>query len=310
MSNTSCDPESSLSWNVADYDLARVAVISSIIVASMSPVTVTGNLLVVLAIWRNESLRSSTYFLVGALSLEYFVSGVLFQPSYSIKELAMALRPSLIKTSVFYYLHLTLGGLGIYTTALTTLTTTLMAIERCLYMTRRRWANSSRVFKLFLVILLLPIPLNVFRTLQILTGSHCLVSQMAIISLVTLCFVVTSLTYLQVYRSIRHHQQQIQASATSTCTPRGPFINMAKYKKSVFTILLILASFYLSYLPFIVNVFLLLFFGQSPRLIAAYKVSVVLMFTLSAITPILYCWRIRQIREGVRQLLYKLLCRD
>ena len=310
MSNTSCDPESSLSWDVADYDLARVAVISSIIVASMSPVTVTGNLLVVLAIWRNESLRSSTYFLVGALSLEYFVSGVLFQPSYSIKELAMALRPSLIKTSVFYYLHLTLGGLGIYTTALATLTTTLMAIERCLYMTRRRWANSSRVFKLFLVILLLPIPLNVFRTLQILTGSFCLVSQIAIMSLVILCFVVTSLTYLQVYRSIRHHQQQIQASVTSTRSPRGPFINMAKYKKSVFTILLILASFYLSYLPFILNVFLLLSFGQSPRLIAAYKVSVVLMFTLSAITPIIYCWRIRQIRGGVRQLLYKLLCRD
>ena len=78
MSNTSCDPESSLSWNIADYDLARVVVISSIIVASMSPVTVTGNLLVVLAIWRNQSLRSSTYFLVGALSLESFVSGGTF----------------------------------------------------------------------------------------------------------------------------------------------------------------------------------------------------------------------------------------
>ena len=79
MSNTSCDPESSLSqWNIADYHLVRVAVISSVIIASMSPVTVTGNLLVVLAIWRNESLRGSTYFLVGALSLEYFVLGVVF----------------------------------------------------------------------------------------------------------------------------------------------------------------------------------------------------------------------------------------
>ena len=101
MSNTSCDPESSLSWNIADYDLVIVAGISSVIIASMSPVTVTENLLVVLAIWRNESLRSSTYLLVGALSLEYFVSGVLFQPSYAIKELVMVLRPSLIKTSVF-----------------------------------------------------------------------------------------------------------------------------------------------------------------------------------------------------------------
>ena len=77
----------------------------------------------------------------------------------------MVLRPSLIKTSVFYYLHLILGGLGLYTTALTTLTTTLMAIERCLYMTRRRWANSSRVFKPSLVMLLLPIPLDFDRIL-------------------------------------------------------------------------------------------------------------------------------------------------
>ena len=178
-------------------------------------------------------------------------------------------------------------------------------------MTRRRWVNSSRVLKLFVASLFQPIPLVVFRTLYILTGTYCQVTNVAMIGLLMFCFFTTSLTYLQVYRVIRQHQQQVQASVTSQSCRRKPFINMTKYKTSVFTLLLILALFYLSYLPFGVIVILHLSRKTSSvALIAAFKVSVALMFASSALTPCLYCWRIREIRVGVRQLLCKVLCKD
>ena len=310
MNGTHCDSSLSLSWNTSHFNY-YVAFTTSVIIAAMSPLTVAGNLLVGLAIWRNESLKSPTFFLLGVLSLEYILSGLLFQPSYAATELGNLLTPSsLTEKSFLFYIHLIFGVFGSYITALTILTVTLMAIERWVYMTRQRWMNSNRAWKLFVTLLFLPIPLIVFRTLHILTGAYCYVVHTVGVCILTFCFLTTSLTYLQVFRAIRRHQHQVQASVTSQSSTRQPFVNMTKYKKSVFTILLILALFYLCYLPFALNVILLVFWGISLELIAAFRVSFMLIFVSSMLNPCLYYWRIKQIRHGVKQLLKKMLCKD
>ena len=56
------------------------------------------------------------------------------------------------------------------------------------------------------------------------------------IAVVLLCFFNTSFSYFHVLRVIRRHQQQVQANAPSGNFGQ-PAINLAKYKKSVFTIL-------------------------------------------------------------------------
>jgi len=50
------------------------------------------------------------------------------------------------------------------------------------------------------------------------------------------------LSYFKVYKSIRNRQQQIQASQSCQSTAQ-PTFNLAKYKKSVYTIVYILAIF-------------------------------------------------------------------
>ena len=300
----------SLFWNTSHFNY-YVAFTSSVIIAAMSPVTVAGNLLVGLAVWRNESLRSPTFFLPGVLSSEYFFVGLMVQPWYVAKELIIVLKQSsMIETSAGFYMDLIFGGFGTYTTAITVLTITLMAMERWLYMTRRRWMNSNRVWKFFVVLLFLPIPLTVFRTLFVLTGTYCRLAYQVIICLLMFCFLTKSFTYLKVFHIIRRHQQRVQAHVASQSSARQPFVNMTKYKKSVFTILLILALFYLCHLPFVLNVIALIFLGKSPELGAAFKVSGMLIFVSPMLNPCLYCWRIREIRDGVRQLLSKVICKD
>ena len=176
-------------------------------------------------------------------------------------------------------------------------------------MTRRSWMDSGRVGRLFVLILFLPIPLIVYRTLHILTGTYCQITNTVIICLLVFCFLTTTLTYLQVFRIIRRHQQQVQANGTLQSV-RQPSINMAKYKKSVVTVLLILALFYLCYLPFVLNVILLTLWEKSLELITAFKVSTLLTFVSAMLNPCLYCWRIREIRDGVRQLSRKIFCKN
>ena len=52
----------------------------------------------------------------------------------------------------------------------------------------------------------------------------------------TLCFLITGFSYFKVFRIIRHHQSQIQTNRN--------VIDIEKYKKSVFTILYILAGYF------------------------------------------------------------------
>ena len=146
MNNTHCDTRVALFWNTSANYYSFVTFTTSVVIAAMSPVTMTGNLLVALAIRRNESHRSPSYRLLGVLSLEYFILGLIFQPLYAAKEIVSVLRQSfLTKKSFVFYNHLIFGGFGTYIIAVTILTITYMAIERWLYMTRRSWMDSGRV---------------------------------------------------------------------------------------------------------------------------------------------------------------------
>ena len=291
---------------------------SAVITAITFPLTVLGNALVLLAIWRNRSMRSPSFFLLGMLSFEYFLCGLIIQPFYAAKELGVVLKsqkqevvvPSSDRSAAALYVNLIAGGFGTILMAITISTVTLMALERWMHMTQRRWGNLSRIYKLFVALLSLPILLGVFRSLELITpGSFCTAVNTLVICQFSFCFTTTTITYIKVLFKIRRHKRQIQANFSSQNAPRFSCVNVAKYKKSVLTIFYHLTLFYLCYFPFVVSVILSLSFEDSLGLRAAVKISLMLLFVSSMLNPCLNCWRIREIRNGARMALKKLICR-
>ena len=117
-----------------------------------------------------------------------------------------------------------------------------------------------------------------------------------------LCFLITVFAYFKVYRIIRRHQNQVQNYEN--------VIDIEKYKKSVFTILYILVIYLLSYVPFVccivvVNVVDL---GSESRN-AAVDACTVIVFSSLFSNPLLYCWRIKEIRHSVKAIVMKLRCK-
>ena len=92
-----------------------------------------------------------------------------------------------------------------------------------------------------------------------------------------LCFVTTSFAYFKVYQLIRHHQRQVQEHDRSHNFGR-PAIDLAKYKKSVLSILFILMLFSVCFLPFLVSSGMLLSLGESPELSVAFGGSMLFLF--------------------------------
>jgi len=127
--------------------------------------------------------------------------------------------------------------------------------------------------------------------------------RVAIIATIITCYLTTSFAYFKVYRIIRQHQQQVQANVASHKYAQQA-INLAKYKKSVTTMLTVLALLSFCFIPFVVSSGIIVSLGQQTiETYVAGSVSVVLLFLSSSLNPGLYLWKMDDIRRGVTQLL-------
>jgi len=169
-------------------------------------------------------------------------------------------------------------------------------------MYRRSLVTAHRCYLTVAIVLIVPIPLVAARLFSDVKGeifSRNVYTTM--LALMLICFVITSFAYFKVYQIIRHHQLRVQDHNTSQNFGQ-PAIDLAKYRKSVVSILYILLLFYLSFLPFIVSSVIFLFLGESSELAVTFGVSMLLLFLSSALNPGLYLWRMNDIRNGVKQL--------
>ncbi len=275
----------------------QVTVTSCVVASLLAPMAVVGNALIMAAIWRNPSLRTPSYVLLAGLAFTDFCTGLLSQPFYVMYRLAdltgdvkMCCIAGVVTESV-----------ALYFSSLTFVVLTMVAVERWLHMSRRPFLTVRRVVILYItfaVFLVFSVGARIYwdgrrEILNVLMALY--LSEGAV------CIVFMAFSYFKVFRIIRHHQCQVLTN--------GNAINMEKYKKSIFTILYILAVFVFSYIPYIccMIVFLILQdYGESS--IAAFNACVVVVFSSSVVNPLLYYWRITEVRDSVRPMVRKLFC--
>ena len=281
-----------------------VTLSTSVIIAVLSPVAVVGNALILATIWKRTFVRTSFHILLSGLALTDLFTGLVAQPFYAAAFIANSMAahdtPMLVTTI------LTIGeSTSTFFISITILTITVMSIERWLYMARRSFITPRRRYFTVILLLLLPIPAVVVRVLaNHKDPAYYFIYTITTITQLSCCYVITSISYFKVYRIIRCHQHRIQASGVSQNSDPESAIDLSKYKKSVGTMLYILLIFCLCFVPYIVAT-PLKFTPASKNLEAfvAERVSVVLIYLSSSLNPGLYLWRMRDIRNGLKQLL-------
>ena len=282
---------STMSTVASAKETNSILVVSHVIIVLFSPMAVVGNAVVLMAIWKNSFLRTSFHILLSVLAFTDLCTGM----------------ATLLMSIPYLLLHAfeTVSQLGIfieaYLVSLTILVITLMSIERWLHMTHRSLLTSRREYLTAVISLLVPIPLVTLQVFNFIEER--LIQEANAISGVYMlsCYLATSVAYFKVFRIIRQHQQQIHGNQSRQNFGR-PAIDLAKYKKSIFSILYILALFSLCILPFIVSLFLLVLLGEVSGMWAPYHVSLVLLFSASCLNPGLYIWRMKDVRDGVKKL--------
>ena len=74
-------------WNHHSSDFRAVALSTSIIAAILSPVTVAGNALIKIAVWRNHPLKTPSYLLLFGLAFTDLCTGLVTHPVHVAVEL-------------------------------------------------------------------------------------------------------------------------------------------------------------------------------------------------------------------------------
>ena len=279
---------------------------AAVVIALLSAPAVVGNALILATIWRRTFLRTSFHSLLSGLAVNDFLTGLISQPLYALFHLIHRKNATAVQdnSEVVNVIGIIAGFSTYLFVNITVDTMTVMSVERWLHMSRRSLTTSHRRYYAAIVILLFSIPPLVVYSLALKDPAFWNTLSKVKIANFSFFYLTISFAYSKVYQIIRRHQLQIQANGTSQNFGQ-PAIDLAKYKKSVETMLYIFLLFSMCFLPFAMSSAVALI-STAEVTKNAMSLSLVFVFLSSSLNPGLYIWRMRDIRRGLKQLLASL----
>ena len=115
------------------------------------------------------------------------------------------------------------------------------------------------------------------------------------------CLSISLVSYTKIFRTLSHHQAQVQDHVQQQ--PNQPnALNMARYRKAVYSALWVKLAFVICYVPFtIVETVNALSKTYSSHLVINWGIALSFLYCNSTLNPFIYYWRIREVRRAVKQ---------
>lgn len=255
---------------------------------------IVGNVLVVIAIWRTQLKRSPSNILLSTLAFADLQVGLTVQTSFVCFKMAEIFRAD--KLSCYARFVNIVFGYSI--TAVSLLTLTAIAIERFLALhlhlrykeviTKRRILTAACCFWVMglAATSLHFIYWSVFGAIVIITE---LVS-----------ILVTSVAYLKIYKIVRRHAREIESQRRVSVDPNTQIgLNMKKYQRSTFTMVIVLMLSFVCYVPYSGVMVAKLKYGFTANVKIAIDIFSTLVCINSSLNPLIYCWRMKEVRQAV-----------
>ena len=126
--------------------------------------------------------------------------------------------------------------------------------------------------------------------------------------IISSCLIISIASYAKIFLALRRHQAQIQDHIQQK--PGQPnALNMAQYRNAVYSALLVQLVLLACYVPVSV-VAIVMAHSQAnlSHLVVALGISGTLVNLNSTLNPFLYCWKISEMRQALKQTIRQALC--
>ena len=278
--------------NSEDDFIANITV--CILNVMFSLMTVSGNCVILPAIRKTRELHSPCFVLLCCLAFSDLIVGLICQPffvAYVIAELV----ESFSAYCTLRIIHVIASWI---TSGVSYLTLAAVSIDRLLALTLHLQYNMIvTVPRVFITVCILWTTCITGVVLRFWLRNWITYAP----SVFLLTFVVTAFSTSKIFQMVRRHQRQIVDQNAAGL--RANAVNMLKCRKSAVTVLYFYALLLIFYLPFCVITLVETFMGYNRAVKIAYIYVTTAVFINSCLNPLVYCWRIREIRQAVRNLL-------
>ena len=280
-------------------DIFITNIIICILNCVLSLATCFGNFLVLFTIRKTQDLHLPSFVLLGCLAASDAIVGLICQPLFVAFKIA-ELKESL---TAFCTLKMLQSLSGWLTTGATLAVLTAVSVDRLLALTLHLRYNAivtvPRVFQSILAFWILWLVANVIRFWM--TKEWYLIPIVAVF----ITFFIITFSTIRIFQIVRRHLRQITGQTLAAGPPQANTVNVLKCRKSAVTVLYIYGLVCIFYLPFLIVLFIDIFYGYTRTVRIAYDFAVTAVFINSCLNPVVYCWRIGEIRRAVKNVLRK-----
>ena len=283
--------------NEHNFTPETVTIINCVLNAPLMLISILGNALVLAAIIRTPSIRSTHTIMLCSLAVSDFLVGLIAQPFYVAQQLTD-------DRGLVYHVWRQLGS---SLCVVTLLTITAITVDRFLalhyHMRYATLVTQSRVKYVLIVIWLISFLVSVF---DVWNES---IYQFTVGSIIAISLLISTFSYIRIYRIVRRHQLHIDAQQQAVQSfNAGNNLNVARLKRSAINTFVFYIALIICYFPMYV---LLTLHGLSFILWQREsEFATTLVLSNSCINPFLYCWRLRELRTAVVKTARKMLCKE
>ena len=287
----------------------KLAAISIALNAFSSITACIGNVLILVALYKVTSISPPTKILFVSLAVTDLLTGLILQPLLVVHAIITSV---IISTNLSYFSEQVNSVLGFILTTLSILTSTAISVDRLLALVLglvyRNVVTLRRVRVIAICIWLLSCMLGGWRCTTVAAD----LAKLVFLVVVGLCFITSIASYIKIYSLLYRHRRQVHGhfKRAQQQSNRTAQLNEARFKKTVSSIAWIQFTLILLFIPCIVVAILWInkiIPSGIPGAIL-FRVSFSVFYLNSSLNPILYVWKIREVKNIVKADLMKLKC--
>ena len=271
----------------------------SVINTVLAITAVVGNTVVLIALHKETSLHRPSKALLQNLVASDLCVG--------FAELALAgnwisiLQEQWGICQFFFQAHIMMG---IICVAVSLCTLAAISVDRVLaLLLGLRYRQVVTVRRVYVVVIVLWILIGV--GMAILTMLNTDAGGVVALSAIAVCLLTSTFCYTTIFFTLRNQQTQVHNNSPEQ-ENQTISLNISRYRRTVSTTIWLQMSVVFCYLPYLLFApvaYRQIVKTQSPSLYSQFYSTVTLMCSNSILNPILYCWKIKEVRRTVKEIL-------
>ncbi|XP_073247126.1 melanocyte-stimulating hormone receptor-like [Porites lutea] len=259
-----------------------------------------GNTLILVALHKDTSIHLPSKILYRNLAITDLCVGMIAEPLQVAYWISVVNK----RWNICYHTYLTACFLSVTLCSVSLITLTAISVDRLLaLLLGLRYRQVVTLKRTHLI--------AIGGWIVSIVGASTFFLNLLIVSLyqyvvIAFCSVTAICAHTKIFMSLRHNQIRGQNRVVQGQSSQVNTLNKARYRKAVYSALWVQVTLGICYLPYGIAVALTPQRGMPLSTYLALQFTATLVYLNSSLNPFLYCWRITEVRQAVKETLQQL----